>query len=180
VGQFDLLVAALGGTVRTPRQVFDPDDAVDEPFALVSELGNSERHFRRRSHDPEAMDRWSRLRSLRQRDDIDVVDLEADEEASYTELVSAEFARQNRLAAPLGKGEAAVIAIAENRGDRAVIDEHVGRRILEDRSPGHGVLTTREVLRVAVTEQDLVSSAEAQIIYADMLADGYRGPENLW
>lgn len=181
VGQFDLLIEALGGALRTPRQIFDPDDQVDVPGSLVSEIGNSERHFRRRSAaDAEATDRWSRLRSLRLRDDIVVLDLTLDEDDAYTELMSLAFTRAHRLAAPLGRGEAAVIAIAESRGYRVVMDDGPARRVLKERSPGHDVETTRDVLRVAVTEQELISSAEAQIVYGDMIEGGYRGPQSLW
>lgn len=159
--------------------MFDPDDRVDDPGALVSEIGGSERYFRRRSSrgDAEATDKWSRLRGIRQRDDIEVVDLTDDEDRSYTELTSSVFARAHGR---LGPGEAAVIAVAEHRGLRAVMDDGPARRALNERSPGHDVMTTRDILRVAVTEDELISSAEAQLVYDDMLADGYRGPHSLW
>lgn len=179
-GQFALLADVLDGVVRVPRQVFDPDDAVNDPGTLVSEIGNSERFYRRRSTDPVAMDKWSHLRSLRQRTDINVIDLSEDEDKLYTDLMSTAFARGHHLAAPLGRGEAAVIAIAITRGDQAIMDDGAARRTLNDLAPGHPVLTTREVLRVAVTERQLLTSGEAEIIYSDMLEDGYRGPPSLW
>jgi predicted nucleic acid-binding protein len=180
VGQFDLLVEALGAPVRTPRQVFDPDDQVDTPGSLVSEIGGSERHFRARSgREPGATDKWSRLRLLRKRQDIEVLDLTEDEDDAYTELISPAFTRSRGFAAPLGRGEAAVIAIAESRGYRAVMDDGLARRVINERSPGHDVMTTRDVLRVAASEQ-LIDSAEAQLVYDDMLAEGYRDPNVLW
>jgi predicted nucleic acid-binding protein len=182
VSQFDLLVRALGGTVFAPRQVFDDQDDVDTPGVLVSELGASERYYRRRSaREPEASDKWSRLRSLRQRNDIEILDLahDDDEEATYAELTSLDLARRYGLAAPLGPGEAAVIAIATHRGMRAALDEYAGRHILADRSPGHVAVTTRDLVRAAVHD-GFIESPEAQIIYADMLAEGYRGPQSLW
>jgi predicted nucleic acid-binding protein len=180
VGQFDVLVGALGPPVRVPRQVFDPDDEVDTLGALVSEIGSSERHFRSRSRrDPESTEKWSRLLVLRQRTDIEVLDLTDEEDEAYTELRSAVFTRAHGLAAPLGKGEAAVIAIAEHRGFRAVMDDGPARRVLNERSPGHEIMTTRDVLRVAASEQ-VIDSAEAQLVYDDMLAEGYRGPDQLW
>lgn len=180
VGQFDLLAGTLGSTVRVPRQVFDPDDAVDTVGALVSEIGNSERHFRSRSRrDPEGTEKWSRLRQLRQRTDIEVLDLSEAEDKAYTELRSLAFSRTHGLGAPLGTGEAAVIAIAEHRGYRAVIDDGAARRVLKERSPGHEVMTTREVLRVAATQR-VIDSLEARLVYDDMLAEGYRGPVELW
>jgi predicted nucleic acid-binding protein len=180
IGQFDLLARALGGRVSTPRQVFDDEDDVDTPGVLVSELGASERYYRRRSvRGIEATDKWSRLRALRQRDDIEILDLTDDEEASYVDLRSAELARSYGLAGPLGPGEAAVIAIADRRRWRAAIDEHAGRSILNDRSPGHPVVTTRDLVRIAAT-RGFISSPEAEIVYTDMLAEGFRGPQTLW
>jgi predicted nucleic acid-binding protein len=180
VEQFDLLACALGGRVSTPRQVFDDEDDVDTPGTLVSELGASERYHRRRSIlGTEATDKWSRLRALRQRDDIEILDLTEDEEATYVELRSADLARSYGLAGTLGPGEAAVIAIADHRRWRAAIDEQAGRSILNDRSPGHPVVTTRDLVRIAATE-GFISSPEAEIVYTDMLAEGYRGPQTLW
>jgi len=180
VGQFDLLVRALGGSVLTPRQVFDDEDEVDTPGVLVSELGASERYHRRRSaRGAEATDKWSRLRALRQRNDIEILDLTGDEESTYAELRSADLARRYGLGGPLGPGEAAVIAIADHRRWRAAIDEHAGRSILDDRSPGHLVVTTRDLVRIAATG-GFMSSPEAEIVYTDMLAEGYRGPQTLW
>lgn len=182
VNQIDLLVQTLGGRVFTPRQVFDDEDDVDTPGVLVSELGASERYYRRRSAlEPEASDKWSRLRSLRQRNDIEILDIspDDDEEATYAELTSADLARRYGLAAPLGPGEAAVITIVTHRGMRAALDEYAGRNILADRVPGHATVTTRELIRIAVYDEH-INSPEAEIIYSDMLAEGYRGPQSLW
>ena len=160
--------------------MFDNEDDVDTPGTMVSEVGASERHFQRKARtDPEATDRWSRLRALRQRDDIEVLDLTDQEEEVYVRIRSRAFTRDHGFAAPLGAGESAVIAIADGRGCPAVIDDGPARRVLDELSPGHEVMTTREVLRVAAGG-DLISSAEAQILYGDMLAEGYRGPESLW
>lgn len=179
VGQFDILVETVGAPILVPRQVFDRDDRVDELGTLVSEIGNSERHYQRHSADSaEATESWSRLRAVRQRSDIQVLDLTVEEDDAYTELTSRAFTRAHGLAAPLGPGEAAVIAIAENRGNRVVMDDGPARRILDERSPGHDILTTRDVLRAAAGQS--IESPEAEIIYGDMLADGYRGPDNLW
>lgn len=180
VGQFDLLIGALGGALRTPRQVFDPEDDLDRPGPLVSEIGNSERYFRRRSAgDVEVTQKWNNLRSIRVREDIEVLDLTDEEEGAYTELTSLAFTRVQGLAAPLGRGEAAVMAIAENREYAVVMDDGPARRVLNERSPGHEVMTTRQVLRLAVAKE-LIDSASAQLVYIDMLAEGFRGPTALW
>lgn len=180
VGQFDLLVEALGAPVRVPRQVFDPEDQVDTPGTLVSEIGNSERYFRNRSsRDPAATEKWGRLTLLRQRGDVEVLDLTDEEDAAYTDLTSRAFTRTQGMAGPLGRGESAVIAIAESRGYRAVIDDGPARRVLDERSPGHKIMTSRDVLRAAAFDQ-LIDSTAAELIYDDILAEGYRGPDTVW
>ena len=179
VGQFELLVRILDGEVRVPRQVMDPDEDPDGIESLVSEIAQSERYWAKRSVDAEAMQNWDRLRKLRSRHDIRVIDLEGDELGAFSEMVSPSYTKSIGLAGPLGSGEAAVIAIAESRSWTAAIDDALARDVLLRRSPGTRVITTRELLRQAVAQQ-LVDSAEAQLIYDDMLAKGYRGPPGLW
>jgi predicted nucleic acid-binding protein len=125
------------------------------------------------------MQNWDRLRRLRARDDIRVVDLDDDELGSYSDMVGSSYAKSIGQAGSLGPGEAAVIAIAEHRGWTAVIDDALAREVLLRRSPGTSVATTWDLLRRAAA-QGLVDSAEAQLIYDDMLAKGYWGPISLW
>jgi predicted nucleic acid-binding protein len=179
VGQFDLLVRLIGGDVRVPRQVLDPEEDPDGIESLISEVARSERYWAKRSTDPESMENWSRLRALRSRTDISVVDLEGDELPVFAELVGPSYPKTVGLVGALGPGEAAVIAISENRGWTAALDDALARDVLVLRSPGAGVTTTRGLLRKGVAQQ-LVDSAEAQLIYDDMLAKGYRGPAGLW
>jgi predicted nucleic acid-binding protein len=179
VDHFDLLVRILGGEVRVPRQVLDPDEDPDGIESLVSEIAQSERYWAKRSVDPEAMQNWDRLRKLRSSGDIRVVDLEDDELVAFSELVSPRYAKTIGLAGALGLGEAAVIAIAECRSWTAVMDDALARGVLLRRSPGTVVVTTRELIRRALG-QDLLDSVEAQSLYDHMLARGYRGPPGLW
>jgi predicted nucleic acid-binding protein len=179
VGQFDILVRVLGGNVCVPRQVMDPDEDPDGIESLVSEIARSERYWAKRSVDPEATQNWDRLRKLRARDDIRVVDLEDDELGAFSEMVSPGYAKSIGLAGPLGPGEAAVIAIAESRAWTAAMDDALAREVLLRRSPGTGIVTTRDLLRRAVA-QGALESPGAQLVYDDMLAKGYRGPPNLW
>jgi predicted nucleic acid-binding protein len=182
VGQFDLLVNIFGGRVLVPRQVLDLEEDPEGAAAtsLLSEIGRSERYWAARSGNPEGMERWNRLRRVRQRSDVEIVDLDDDELIVYAKVTTAEFARSLGLAGPLGEGEAAVIAIAETRGWAAALDESAARRVIDHRSPELQVLTSRDLLRQAVIAHSLLDSPEAQIVYEDMLADGYRGPEHLW
>lgn len=165
-----------------PRQVLDPEDNQDElaPTSLLSEIGRSERYWAARSGDPEGMERWNRLRALRRRSDIEVVDLDGAEMDLFSELSSQGFARSLGLAAPLGAGEAAVVAIAETREWDAALDDFAARSALGHRNPGIEIRTSRELLRQAVVACSLLDSTEAQNVYEDMLVQGYRGPAMLW
>jgi len=60
------------------------------------------------------------------------------------------------------------------------MDDAAGRRVLSERSPASSVVTTRQVIRLAVTEYEFLDSTEAQILYDAIRADGYRGPLSLW
>jgi predicted nucleic acid-binding protein len=180
IGHFDVLTAALGGTVRIPREVLDPDEDPDLPEALLSEVGRAQRYFAKRSSDHEALERRERLSALRTRSDIDIIDLEAAEQDRKAELTSRSTARAHGLAIPLGQGEAAVMALAEHREWVAVIDDAAARRILASVAPAVEVITSRELLVGAVTESGILNSAEVLLIYEDMLAAGYRGPPDLF
>jgi hypothetical protein len=180
VGQFDLLVGAVGGVVHTPREVLDPEEDPDLAEALLSELGRSERYFAKRSDDPDALERRYRLQALRSRDDIAIIDLDARESQEKRVLTSRAVAREHGLAGRLGDGEAAAMAIAATRGWTAVIDDGAARRVIAARTPDVPVVTSRELLVRAVTELGLCTSGEAQLIYQDMLAANYRGPDDLF
>lgn len=182
VGQFDLLVSTLGGRVPVPRQVLDLDDDPDQltPTSLLSEIGRSERYWAARSGDQQGMEKWDRLRALRSRTDIEVVDLSDTEVALFADVSSEKFARSLGLAGPLGSGEAAVIAIAETRGWYAALDDFAARTALTHRQPGIQIWTSRDLLRQAVLAHSLLTSEQARIVYWDMLAAGYRGPPELW
>jgi hypothetical protein len=178
-GRFDLLVAVCGGTVRAPRPVFDPDDDPNGPSDLQSEIGQAERYWAKRSPRPDAPERWLNLLELRTRTDIEVIDMNLVETERYAELQSRETQRRFGLAARLGRGEAAVLSIAEQRDWTAVIDEWAAREVLHTISPAIPILTSRDVVRMA-TYQGLIDSGTAEGLYMDMLDLGYRGPPDLW
>ena len=167
------------GTIRVPRLVFDDEDDLTGPPDLLSEIGASEQYWAKRAQRAEAAEYWLRLGNLRTRSDIHIVDMELTELERYAELVSRNVQRRFRLAAKLGRGEAAVIAIAEEREWVAVIDDWEGRMVLQELSPSTRSITTRDFLRAAVFEQ-VIDTGAADGIYRAMLEAGYRGPSNLW
>lgn len=176
VGQFGLLVEMLGGKVCVPREVLDLDENLDGAAPLLSEIGQTERYFAKRSGQIEA---WSRIHALRQRTDIEVIDLDHEELVLFAEVRSSRLMKQLGLAGVLGPGEAAVMAIAINRGWAALLDDAAARSALSHKSPETEIWTSREVLRSAVAQDHLTSDA-AESIYLEMRSHGYRGPDSLW
>lgn len=182
-GHVGVLVPLMGGRIRVPREVFDPDE---QPDAIVwSEIGNTLRHVEgmRYEHDDKA-EHVQRLRGLRTNASIEIVDLTEDELVEAARLSGRDFARQMGITR-LGKGEAAVMSVATNRRWSPVIDDGVARRVFETLEPGLEVYTCQTLLRmgtgvVRLPSGDELTSPEAEIIYRDLLAGGFRGPESLW
>ncbi len=178
-GHMDLLASICHGTIRVPRLVFDDADDPTGPSDLLSEIGASEQYWAKRSQRTEAAEYWLRLGNLRTRTDIQIVDMEVSELERYAELVSRTVQRRFGLAAQLGRGEAAVIAIAEAREWVAVMDDWEARIVLQELSPSTRSVTTRDFLKAAVFEQ-VIDTGSADGIYQAMLEAGYRGPPTLW
>ena len=173
-GRLDVLASACGGRILVPRQVWDPDEGVSLPTELLSEIGQSSRHFAARSTDPDAQDRWSALLALRLRNDIEVIDLTDDEAHVFADLTSRRRGRE-----ALGRGEAAVIAVAAGRGLAAGLDEGPARSILARRSPDTVIRPIRTILRWAIANR-VLSSEEAQALNHEMRVKGYKGPSFIW
>jgi len=182
-GHAAVLVALMGGVIRVPREVFDPDEAAD---AIVrSEIGNALRHVEgiRYEHDDKA-EHVERLRALKSNAAIEIVDLNDDELVEAARLSGRDFARQRSIGR-LGKGEAAVMSLAVSRRWSPVIDDGVARRVFETLEPNIEVFTCQTLLRmgtgvVMLPSGEELTSPEAEIIYRDLLAGGFRGPESLW
>lgn len=180
IGQADLLAEALGGTIRVPREVLDPEEDEDAPGSLLSEIGRSQRKLLRRPDGPEDFGRGQRLRALRNRSDLEVIDLTAAERDRKLGFRSWGTVREHDLDGPLGEGEAAVMAVAEARGCSVAMDDYAARRVLAQVAPQVRIMTSRELLISAVTELGALDSGQAQIVYMDMLEAGYSGPPELW
>ena len=177
--QLDLLSQICGGAIRVPRLVFDPEDDADDPPEFLSEIGASERYWAKRASTAEAAENWLRLGLLRTRGDLEVIDMSIEELERYAELASQATQSRFRLAAELGRGEAAVMAIAESRDWTAVMDDRDAITVLNQISPGTRTITTRDLLRSAVYDETL-DTREADEVYRLMLERGYWGPPGLW
>ena len=180
VGQFDLLTDTVGVPVLVPGAVLDLEEDLDAPSRVVSEIGGAVRYFARRSADEDARESWTQLRNLWQREDIAVVDLDTSEEDAFAEIIDGPYQLSDGSAVQLGRGESAVISIVEQRNYSAALDDQSARRVLVERCPESRMFTTRELLRRAVGELQLLTSPEAEIVYEDMRAHRYRGPPTLW
>jgi predicted nucleic acid-binding protein len=179
VDRFELLVRILGGQVRVPRQVFDPEDDLEGPDALLSEIGRTTVYWQRRGSRGSAIRNYSRLRELRLRTDLEIVDLTPAETTLYAELTSRRRVAEYGLRRPLGSGEAAVLAVAELRRWAVALDDSDGRKVLRARYQGCVIWTTQELLKRGVA-QGMVTTTDAVAIYSAMLDEGYIGPSKLW
>ena len=89
-GQFDLLAEAVGGTVRVPREVLDPEEDPDLPEALLSEVGRAQRYFSKRSvRRRGAAAARTPCRMCGRGLTSEIIDLEAAEQERKAELTSA-------------------------------------------------------------------------------------------
>lgn len=175
VDRLDILSVSVDA-ILAPAAVFDPDENIDAPpGVLLSELAKSQSYWSSNSDNARGMQNWSRLRQLWQRTDIGAIHMTEDEMLEYEDLTSTE----SGLGFKIGRGEAAVLAIASSRLLEAAIDESAARETAANRYPDLMIVTSRDLLRRAVVRGHL-STPEADIVYADMLDANYRGPFSLW
>ena len=183
VGRHDILITATG--MNVPRVVLDPADPTGEALLGhsvdgLSEIAAAEGWFRRsfrRSPNEADFQAAENLAKLRQDPEVRVVDFEADELDDATTFGSEAFANRMGLLAPLGKGEAAVLAVAANREWRAGLDEAAARGVADQL--GIPTVTTQQWLTEQVATLSL-GKREAQRVYEQMRRGGFRGPPDLW
>lgn len=183
LGRFSLLADLLGGSVRVPRSVYDPEDAAAAREEGLSELERGLRLHRRRAcqHglDPRlrqrsaaALRHFERLPGLVTAGRLVPVDMELDELAVYAQLRDPACVQRYRLLTGLGRGEAAALAIAEGRGLRLATDDQDCIRVGGARSAGFRPLRIRGLLQGAV-ERGLVGLPEARSIHRSMVEAGF-------
>jgi predicted nucleic acid-binding protein len=186
VDEFDLLLALLEGDVLVPRVVFDPDELESEPELTQSEMSRSIKIQAHRSQDPtrnagarataaQNSTRLAQLASFVAAGKVQIADLDDTERRLFAELVDG---RSDRVALkfPLGRGEAACVAIAAERGCVFVSDDNDGLLALEELDSGHPYERVRRLLTRA-GETDLISEARANEIHQAMVDAGFRDTE---
>ncbi len=182
-GRMDVLVGPLG--LHVPRDVANPADPFEEellsgPRHTLSEIAHAEARFRARHRDSPSRDDFEaaeQLAAFRRSPDLRVIDLDDSERDDAEVFSSLAFAERHDLVAPLGKGEAAVLALASSRGCRAGLDETVARQVARELDVT--VVTTRQWLREQV-EGLRLSKAEANTLYEELRIGGFRAKENLY
>ncbi|MGH9360838.1 MAG: hypothetical protein ACRD2T_02910 [Thermoanaerobaculia bacterium] len=183
VGALDLLRKLIGGAVRVPRAVFDPDEGDDIAEEATSELRRGLRLHRRRSQDKRittelqqrsarALPHFESLPKLVARGELVVVDLSETELETFVQLRDKGFVARFSLIAGLGRGEAAALALAlGGRYDLATDDEDA-IRVLKALRPGLVVMRIRALLRLAV-DRGLLGRDAARTIHREMVRAGF-------
>jgi predicted nucleic acid-binding protein len=182
-GAFDLLRALLGGAIRVPRAVFDPDepDSVDERAA--SELRRGLRLHRRRVDDPEigkalrersarALPHFERLESRVADGELQILDLTADELTCFANLRDPAYVSQFSLAAGLGRGEAAALSIALARGYGLATDDEDAIKVAGALNPELEIHRIRSLLARGVN-LGVMTRERALKLHADMVGAGF-------
>lgn len=187
VGKADLLVQLLGRPIMVPNAVYSTADDDGTTEALLSELMRSIRWQRssaldlRRPRDKRALavqlaNRLETIHNLVARGDVVIEQLSAEELALFVRLTSVEHIGEFGLVAPLGTGEAACIAIAHVRSMTLVTDDNDGLRAFQSINTDAPYERIRKLL-IRAANEGLITQAEANAIYNEMLQLGFYGDE---
>lgn len=183
VGRFELLADVLGGTVRVPTAVFDPHEDPGLADEALSELRRGLALHERRASDVK-VPRSVRERSagalphFRQLDDhaaagtLEAISPTGAELAVYAELRDSARVRRFGVRAALGRGEAAMLAIASSRGLPYATDDNDAIEVGKVLLPGVSPWRIRGLLIESVGRR-LCSRAEAKEAHHQMVAFGF-------
>ncbi|HXG25552.1 MAG TPA: hypothetical protein VNL94_01680 [Candidatus Binatia bacterium] len=160
-GEVELLTQLFGQPLRVPRAVFDPDEEDSEREEAMSELRRGLHLHRRRVADkataPELRDKsiralphFERLPGLFESVTIAVLDMDAAELRRYAEMRDPKLAATFGTVLGLGAGEAAMLAICENRKWVPATDDSDAITVAKRLLPGVRPLRIRAILRRAI------------------------------
>lgn len=183
VGAFELLRQLLGGAVRVPRAVYDPDEPDEVADEAASELRRGLRLHRKRSTDrhtarelrersARALPHFEALPELSSRGGLRAIDLAGDELTTYARLRDARFVSRFSLVAGLGRGEAAALAIAVNRQYDLATNDQDAIKVATGLAPNIGIHRIRSLLTRAA-DVGLVTKDEARELDAAMVRAGF-------
>lgn len=183
VDRIALLLDLLGRPLHVPRVVYDPEDP-DAPEPVLSEITRSIRVQQSWAADASRVDaarqeasrnveRLEAIAGVFERGEIEIEDLTEEERASHLDLLDQPKIKELGLSLPLGRGEAACVAIAVHRTWILATDDSDALKALEALSPGHPYERIRRLLRRAAQES-LVTAAQANEIHQEMTLLGFR------
>jgi predicted nucleic acid-binding protein len=183
IGRFDLLADVLGGVVRVPTAVFDPEEDPNLSDSALSELRRGARLHERRAQDVKLprtlrdksasmLPHFLKLDEYCVGGSLVAIPLAAAELNRYAQIRDRRYVRQFGVKAELGRGEAAMLAVASARSWRYATDDDdaikVGSALMPDVKPWR----IRGLLRECVAQR-LCSSDEAQQAHREMVAYGF-------
>lgn len=183
VGHSDLLTELLGGRIRAPRAVYDPDDRDLDVDALrhsdlLSEMRQSVRHYevavRTGDADDQLLQHVQLVDHLYDTGVLEVVDMDPDELLLAASLQSRSVTKRHRIGVPLGAGEAACVAIASRRTWTIVTDDDAALRVMRDL---HGATSfTYERIRkllIRAADEHHITESRANEIHRAMRGLGF-------
>lgn len=183
VGNFELLRQLLGGIVRVPSAVFDPEEPDTVADEAVSELRAGMRLHARRAFDDRipavlrarsirALPHFHTLPSLAADGHVVALELTPEELGQFARLRSSDYVREFSLVAGLGRGEAAALAIALGRGWGLATDDEDAIKVARALDPNVSIHRIRALLLEAV-EAAMISRQEAQELHSAMIEAGF-------
>ncbi len=178
-----LLRDLLGGALKVPRTVYDPDDRSLPESALrrsdlLSEMRQSIRHHevavRHGETDPESIHRVRSVDHLYDTELLEVIDMTGDELAMAARLQSRDAVQYHSIRAPLGPGESACVAIAWHREWTIVTDDDAALTVLDELHGGRSYMYERIrklLIRAAMSKQ--ITRTQANDLHGQMRNLGF-------
>lgn len=188
VDRADLLLKLFGGRITVSRIVYDGDDPRECSAPALSEIALAISYYAQRARDhtcppggPAAAlrdaQRMRRVHELHNRGSLNIADMTEDELTLYGALTCPERMPQVGLRFPLGRGEAASVALVTHRGLTLVTDDNDALIALRAVSPSHRSAQIRTLL-AAAADAGYITSREAQRVHDAMRAAGLRDSES--
>jgi hypothetical protein len=153
-GRLDILLEVAG--FQATRVVANPADPIEDdllgvPLELLSELAAAEQYYLtlfRRFGKTTYLNCSLQLQQARHHPDLQILEMNDEEHDAAEVFESWPFAARNGLLAPLGRGEASVLAVTSERGLVAGLEDADARRIAV--SYGIQVVTVSDLFQAAI------------------------------
>ena len=179
---FDLLGNSLGSPVQVPIDVYDPEDIQTQeesapPEDLLSEMRGAIEYY---EHEAEQGGSTEDLRRLLQIDTlykngiIRPIEMSQAERFVASQLRSVREAGQYGIKAVLGAGEAACVAIANNRGWVIATDDTDALKVMDFLHGGRTYRYERiRKLLIRAADDGFITMSKANILHEIMTTKGF-------